>query len=260
LQGKIIRMDDPALGRFAQADSIIPGGIQGLDRYAYVNNSPVNFTDPSGHMVDDGCDTDGCSLTQAQADAAAAQLVILQGEANNNKCNSGNDNYCSTAIKHPAEVITFTVTALIAGPLVEDFTLGGGAADALYSAWSTAYKTIISGLTYWGTANPNARDVMLGRYPSATDNYMIQAGDEFTYFNLGRFYNPLDKIGLANPANVQFINNQMDQAKTFFVYGEEEIETQLYAETQQIWNSGLYQEFGNLGNDLYSNFYEYISP
>jgi len=44
------RWYDPALGRFAQADSIIPGGPQGLDRYAYVNNSPVNFTDPTGHI------------------------------------------------------------------------------------------------------------------------------------------------------------------------------------------------------------------
>ncbi len=43
------RMYDPALGRFTSADTIIPGGVQGYDRYAYVNNSPVNFTDPSGH-------------------------------------------------------------------------------------------------------------------------------------------------------------------------------------------------------------------
>jgi RHS repeat-associated protein len=43
------RWYDPALGRFAQADTIIPGGVQGLDRYAYVNNSPTNYTDPSGH-------------------------------------------------------------------------------------------------------------------------------------------------------------------------------------------------------------------
>jgi hypothetical protein len=42
-------MYDPAIGRFAQADSIVPGGVQGLDRYAYVNNSPVRYTDPSGH-------------------------------------------------------------------------------------------------------------------------------------------------------------------------------------------------------------------
>lgn len=44
------RWYDPALGRFAQADSIIPPGVQGLDRYAYVNNSPLNYTDPSGHI------------------------------------------------------------------------------------------------------------------------------------------------------------------------------------------------------------------
>jgi RHS repeat-associated protein len=49
------RWYDPTLGRFAQADTVIPGGVQGLDRYAYVNNSPVNFTDPTGHYEE----TDG---------------------------------------------------------------------------------------------------------------------------------------------------------------------------------------------------------
>jgi len=43
------RWYDPALGRFAQADTIVPTGVQGLDRYAYVNNAPTRFTDPSGH-------------------------------------------------------------------------------------------------------------------------------------------------------------------------------------------------------------------
>ena len=46
------RWYDPALGRFMQADTIIPmvsQGTQGFDRYAYVNNDPVNGTDPSGH-------------------------------------------------------------------------------------------------------------------------------------------------------------------------------------------------------------------
>jgi len=45
------RWYDPAVGRFAQADTIVPGGIQGLDRYAYVNNSPVNYSDPTGHVI-----------------------------------------------------------------------------------------------------------------------------------------------------------------------------------------------------------------
>ncbi len=46
------RWYDPALGRFAQADTIVPRGIQGLDRYAYANNSPVVYIDPTGHFTE----------------------------------------------------------------------------------------------------------------------------------------------------------------------------------------------------------------
>jgi len=49
------------LGRFAQADSIVPGGVQGYDRYAYVNNNPLRYTDPSGHDPSgDYCDRGYC--------------------------------------------------------------------------------------------------------------------------------------------------------------------------------------------------------
>ena len=44
------RWYDQVTGRFIQADSIVPAGVQGLDRYAYVSNSPVNYTDPTGHL------------------------------------------------------------------------------------------------------------------------------------------------------------------------------------------------------------------
>ena len=50
------RWYDPATGRFAQADSVVPNGVQGYDRYAYVNNDPINATDPTGHR---DCDEDG---------------------------------------------------------------------------------------------------------------------------------------------------------------------------------------------------------
>jgi RHS repeat-associated protein len=40
---------DPAIGRFAQADSIVPPGVQGYDRYAYGLNNPSRYTDPTGH-------------------------------------------------------------------------------------------------------------------------------------------------------------------------------------------------------------------
>jgi RHS repeat-associated protein len=49
------RMYDPALGRFTSADSIVPNGAHGFDRYNYVNNRPTSNIDPTGHipMVDE---------------------------------------------------------------------------------------------------------------------------------------------------------------------------------------------------------------
>ncbi|MGI5985443.1 MAG: RHS repeat-associated core domain-containing protein [Oscillospiraceae bacterium] len=47
------RWYDPTLGRFMQADTIVPPhqGTQGFDRYAYVNNNPMRYTDPTGHCA-----------------------------------------------------------------------------------------------------------------------------------------------------------------------------------------------------------------
>ncbi|MBI4761319.1 MAG: RHS repeat-associated core domain-containing protein [Chloroflexota bacterium] len=48
------RWYDPSLGRFAQPDTLIPEqmqGVQAWDRYAYVNNNPVRYTDPTGHCI-----------------------------------------------------------------------------------------------------------------------------------------------------------------------------------------------------------------
>ena len=52
-----------ALGRWAQPDSIIPPnqGVQGWDRYAYVNNNPIIFVDPSGHKACDGKESSDCN-------------------------------------------------------------------------------------------------------------------------------------------------------------------------------------------------------
>ncbi len=45
------RWYDPALGRFVQADTIVPSLSNSLawDRYAYVMDNPIRYTDPSGH-------------------------------------------------------------------------------------------------------------------------------------------------------------------------------------------------------------------
>ena len=43
----------PVLGRFIRADPLVPGpgNPQSLNRFAYVNNNPLRYTDPSGHRL-----------------------------------------------------------------------------------------------------------------------------------------------------------------------------------------------------------------
>ena len=47
------RVYDPELGRFLSADPHIqsPGSSQGYNRYAYVQNNPLKYTDPSGYFL-----------------------------------------------------------------------------------------------------------------------------------------------------------------------------------------------------------------
>ncbi|QPJ61630.1 MAG: hypothetical protein G3M70_06910 [Candidatus Nitronauta litoralis] len=44
------RVQDPVLGRFLSADPFVqdPSNLQSFNRYSYVNNYPLSFTDPSG--------------------------------------------------------------------------------------------------------------------------------------------------------------------------------------------------------------------
>ncbi|MGH8035713.1 MAG: RHS repeat domain-containing protein, partial [Lysobacterales bacterium] len=46
------RIYDPKLGRFLQADPFVqaPKSSQSLNRYTYVNNNPLSYTDPSGYF------------------------------------------------------------------------------------------------------------------------------------------------------------------------------------------------------------------
>jgi len=44
--------NSPYINRFLSADTIVPGyaNPQSLNRYSYVNNNPLRYTDPTGHM------------------------------------------------------------------------------------------------------------------------------------------------------------------------------------------------------------------
>ncbi|HNX01165.1 MAG TPA: RHS repeat-associated core domain-containing protein, partial [Candidatus Cloacimonadota bacterium] len=107
----VARFYDPAIGRFISADSLIPdpGSSQGFDRYAYVDNSPVNYNDPSGHMVDDGCTTEGCSYSDYEYMQDVQKNQLLEIQASQRSCQSGVDTYCSSVeavLMHYPKLVT----------------------------------------------------------------------------------------------------------------------------------------------------------
>jgi RHS repeat-associated protein len=67
------RMYDPSLARFVQPDTVIPAsqGPQGLNRYSYTTNNPVNSIDPTGHR---NCDEDGYGCSGPLPDPGEASL------------------------------------------------------------------------------------------------------------------------------------------------------------------------------------------
>jgi RHS repeat-associated protein len=76
------RWYDPSLGRFLQADTIVPGAgnPQAYDRYAYTLNNPIKYIDPSGHLscsaahVADG-DCSDATLENILSDVYGVSLV-----------------------------------------------------------------------------------------------------------------------------------------------------------------------------------------
>jgi RHS repeat-associated protein len=77
------RWYDSSLGRFAQADPIVPGGVQGYDRYAYANNNPLTYTDPTGHDPAGNCyDRGYCQSEPAPALNPATQNWPINGVEN----------------------------------------------------------------------------------------------------------------------------------------------------------------------------------
>jgi hypothetical protein len=62
--------------------------VQGFDRYAYVNNSPTNFTDPTGHQCtpEDGCD-------RPSGDTPLPVVIISEGDKPDDLTPDGEDAY-----------------------------------------------------------------------------------------------------------------------------------------------------------------------
>jgi RHS repeat-associated protein len=100
------RWFDASLGRFVQADSIVPnlGDPQAWDRYAAMNNNPVVFVDPTGHMADRG----GGAASMGEDWWRKSQEKLSNLNNNSNPVNKSSS-------KSDAKLLSFNFTAGIGG-------------------------------------------------------------------------------------------------------------------------------------------------
>jgi len=119
------RWYDPALGRFIQADTIVPGAgnPQAWDRYAYVNNNPLYYTDPSGHW--------GISISSS----FFPNVVNLVGNVLS----------VSNASERMANLYSATATGLDMAALVIDTAITAADAAAAYIGFSSGAAIAVPG-------------------------------------------------------------------------------------------------------------------
>jgi RHS repeat-associated protein len=166
------RFYDPQLGRFTQADTIIPESTQGTqawDRYAGMNNNPVRYNDPSGHVAC-GDDTKyACDGTKHKTSTITRSLSELAGvvedlddeadEIRNdpmrNALESVLNTYFSGLIGIPACTLSAGLCLLIYATRDYHYnqTIGKAIEDGLYSSADTlndVANMIISGMAAAG--------------------------------------------------------------------------------------------------------------
>jgi hypothetical protein len=119
------RYYDPTIGRFVSADSIVPQATnpQALNRYSYVVNNPLKYTDPTGH----------CFIVCAIVGAAAGALYGYGSQVINNLNNGKDLGAALTTNIDPQGVLLYTAAGAVIGG-----TAGLVIAPVVYAASGTA--------------------------------------------------------------------------------------------------------------------------
>jgi RHS repeat-associated protein len=185
----------PYINRFLSADSIVPdpANPQSFNRYSYVLNRPLSFTDPTGHRPSSGCDDyEGCSVPD-ELGANGAYAITYNGEEYyfgsfdlakatldflNRLQQEGilNDPVITNSFREPADAHRYsTAYNIIEGNLSQEvlrenpIDLDGNVwfrEDWLYNDPQCVYEHFRCGATKW---NASSLGVMSGNI--ACDNY-----------------------------------------------------------------------------------------
>jgi len=213
------RWYDPQLSRFLSADSIIPPqqGVQAWDRFAYVNNNPLKYTDPSGHQMTE-CGPEGCmgipwhppfvpmsGLTDPRHDPSAdihcaytAWLLVNMPGINYSTDSPYEDNtspqstYASAHLSSNRALSAFAtidVVNYMAGPFAEAALLRNArpnvtvtlSYDVYYDEQTGMSQAGLQGLDFNNTSGAwfNLRDLKIGDDFSTDINFRVENGQSF---------------------------------------------------------------------------------
>jgi RHS repeat-associated protein len=198
------RWYDSSLGRFAQADSIVPvqsQGVQAWDRYAYANNNAIRYNDQSGHWIETAWDI--ASVVLDIVDIAQNGLTWENGAALAVDVASviipAVPAVGSVALK-AARAANAVDNALGAAKAVEGVSEAAQAANKLVEVGLKADEApdLIRTIVDASTHNPDASTVVLGSYPQYIDeaNFMKGFTEGFSYFSMpGDVWNTLKVAG-----------------------------------------------------------------
>ncbi len=147
------RYSNPAAGRFIQPDSVVsnPYNPMSWDRYAYVNNNPINFSDPTGHNACEGSFY-GCSKDRANTSNVNPGSLVYWKWAISSEY--GNPHYSSdgTYLWGESLIGEINTDALLFSGKVDDPNWGAGSVNAIQhpsndpeEQWGDIYANYVIG-------------------------------------------------------------------------------------------------------------------
>jgi RHS repeat-associated protein len=101
----VVRHYASTISRFMSADPLFgsPGDPQSLNRYAYVLNNPLRYTDPSGLEPQDGGDNRSTECTGRSGEAGGLCSNPVSPPTRDNSGNCKNDGTCGNEAQNPNE-------------------------------------------------------------------------------------------------------------------------------------------------------------
>ena len=179
------RWYDPYLNRWIQPDSIIPSGVQGLDRYAYANNNPLRYTDPTGHNF---WDTVGGFTVGLVSEVIRTNFGFIP-QVQETLAVNGSESQATIAGRIVGDVVNIAIGVIEVGAGISIGT-GGTIASCLGTACVAAVVTVGAGVA----VSANGATVALnGAYALGGNLSLIQGSPGFS--NSNSLYDHFNKHG-----------------------------------------------------------------